>query len=716
MKQIFLFVVALIVFSAESYAANKPSLPAVLKADKIDTDQNTNIINATGNVELEKDGNTLFTEKLSYDKNSQNINAIGSVKIKNYDIGNVLAKNADVKSDLKSGNFYDATIVFNDGSYIKSPKATKINESETILKTPIFSICPNDEIKDDNLQAGVETDVISITSKQTVIDKSTNSVKSKHGVLWFYKVPILYSPYLKFPMPSSKRKTGFLHPSYINTTKLNNGLRIPYYFNIAPDKDLTTTLQIHPADNHLILDNKYRQLTKKGSYLVNFELANNEPKGNNLVGSKETTKSARWYLKSSGNFTLTNDFGLDFNVDNVGDKNYLRDYKNQFYSHTTSEINLDYIKDKDYSAIKTVKIQELEVNINEKESPIALPILNYYTEKKPENSLFNQTYSLLANSTTISRRSGLQYRRVSLKPEIKIPYNISGNLFELSGSVQGDFYNIENNFENSNKDNNFKRNTTNYRPELNLQWSLPLVTKQKDITLILEPMATIATSTYTNSNRNVPNEDSNNTQLTQGNLFLSDRLIGFDRNESGQRISYGFKSSLFNDLFGQVNLGLGQSWRQNAKIEDTIIRGFNDSNKSNIVGEVSYKTKKILNITYTFQLNESNYRNDINEVSTNLDFERLKIGNSYIFLKKSATNAIEREQTDFNLRFYITKKLVFDTGATYDLVSKRRINRKFGLNYNGCCVIYGIAFSENNPSALTKPDKSYNINFVIKNL
>jgi LPS-assembly protein len=715
MKQIVLFI-ALILFSIESYAAKKPSLPAVLKADKIDADQNTNIINASGNVELEKDGNTLFTDKLSYDKNSQNITATGGVKIKNYTTGNVLAKNADVKSDFKSGNFYDATIIFNDGSYIKSPKATKINESETILKTPTFSICPNDEIKEDNLQAGAESDVISITSKQTVIDKSTNSVKSKHGVVWFYKVPILYSPYLKFPIPSSKRKTGFLHPSYVQSTKLGTGFKIPYYFNIAPDKDLTTTMQIHPSENHLILDNKYRQLTKNGSYLVDLQLANNKPKNNNLVGSKESKQSTRWYLKSSGESKLPKDFNLDFNIDNVGDKNYLRDYSNQFYGYTTSEINLDYIKDKDYGAIKTVKIQELEVNLDEKEAPIALPILNYYTEKKPEHSLFNQTYSLLANSTTISRRSGLQYRRISLKPEIKIPYNLSGNIFELSGNVQGDFYNVENNFESSTTNNNFKSTTTNYRPELNLKWSLPMFTKHKENTLILEPMVTIATSTYTNGNKNVPNEDSNNTQLTQGNLFLSDRLVGFDRNEAGQRISYGFKSSLFNDLFGQFNLGLGQSWRQTSKIEDTIIRGFNDSNKSNIVGEISYNAKKILNITYIFQLNESNYRNDVNELSTNLDFGKLKIGNSYIFLKKSTNNAIEREQTDSNLTLYITKKLVFDTGATYDLVSKRKINRRFGLNYNGCCISYGITFSENNPSALTKPEKSYNISFVIKNL
>jgi LPS-assembly protein len=714
MKLIVLFIV-LIVFSTPSYCAEKPSLPAVLKADQIDGDQTKNIINATGNVELKKDGNILFSDKLSYDNNSQNINAVGNIRIKNYDMGNVLANTADVKSDFKSGNFNDATLIFNDGSYIKSPKINRINESETILRTPIFSICPNDDIKDDNLLAGKETDAISITSRQTIINKSTDSVKTKHGVVRFYNVPILYTPYLKTPIPSSERKSGLLHPSYVNSTKLGAGVKIPYYFNIAPDKDLTTSIQTYPSDKHLILNNKYRQLTKKGSYAIDLEMANNKPKNNNLVGSKESTQSARWYLESTGNFELPKNFNLDFKIDNVGDKNYLRDYLNQFSGYTTSEINLDYIKNKDYGSIKTVRIQQLEVNRDEKEQPTALPIFNYYTERKPEHSWFNQTYSLLTNTTIITRRSGVQYRRLSLKPEIKIPYNLSGNLFELSSNVQGDFYNIENNFEGS-RNNNFNSTISNYRPEVNLKWSLPMVTKHNSNTLILEPLVTATASTYTNGTRNIPNEDSNDTELTQSNLFLSDRLTGFDRNEAGQRVSYGFKSSLFNDYIGQFDLGLGQSWRQISKTEDVVIRGFNDSNKSNIVGEFSYKAAKIFNITYTFQLNESNYRNDINEVSTSFDFDRIKIGNSYIFLKKSSTNLIEREQTDFSLAVYITKKLVFDSGATYDLVSKRKISRRFGLNYNGCCISYGITVSETNPTALIKPEQSYNINFAIKNL
>jgi LPS-assembly protein len=376
---------------------------------------------------------------------------------------------------------------------------------------------------------------------------------------------------------------------------------------------------------------------------------------------------------------------------------------------------LDYIKDKDYGAIKTVKIQELEVDRDEREAPTALPILSYYTERKPSKSWFNQTYSLLTNSTVITRRSGLQYRRLSLKPEIKIPYNLKGNLFELSSNIQSDFYNMEDNFIDSNRNNNFNSTATNYRPEVNFKWSLPMVTKHNSNTLVLEPLATLTASSYTNGNSNIPNEDSNNTELTQGNLFLSDRFTGFDRNESGQRMSYGFKSSLFNN-YGQFNLGLGQSWRRTPITQDVILRGFSDSNKSNIVGELGYRASKIFNISYNFQLNESSYSNDINEVAAGLDFGRVRIGSNYILLKKTTTNLNEREQIDLSFSANITKELVFDTNTTHDLVTKRKIYSKYGLNYNGCCISYGFSYSENNPTALTQVERSYNINFAIKNL
>ena len=712
---IILFIIFLSSVS-DVYCANakKASLPAVLKADKIDSNQTegSNVVNAVGNVELTKDSNTLFSDLLSYDKNSQNISAKGNIRIKNYDIGNLLAKTANVKSDFKSGEFSDATIIFHDGSYIKSPKITRVNESKTIFSTPIFSICPNDEIKDDNLFAGKKRDLFSITSTKTTINKLDNSIKTKNGVIRLYNFPIFYTPYLKTPIPSRKRKSGFLYPSYLNNTRLGVGVKIPYYFNIAPNKDLTTTLRTYPSNGHLILNNKYRHLIKQGQYNIDLALANNKPKTNNIINYKESTKSIRWKLESDGSFEMPKDLGLDFKINYVGDKDYLRDYGNQFDDYTISEAKLDYIKNKDYASLKTVEIQDLTLDNDGSESLTALPIIDYYTETKPKNGWFNQTYSLLSNSTIITKGGGgAQYRRLVLKPEIKIPYDLNGNLFEFATNIQGNFYSLNNNYQQYQNSNGGA--VANYRPETIAKWSFPMVSTQSNRTLILEPLITIATSSSYNNN-NLPNQDSNNTELTQSNLFLGDRITGFDRSETGKRVSYGFKSTLFNKL-GEFNLGLGQGWHKTQQSQDVIVKGFSSNGKSNIVGDLAYKSPKIFSIIYNFQLNESNYRDDISQISTNLNFKRVRFDSSYLFITNFDANQ-PMKQISFGLSIDITKKLVFNNNVVNDLITDRRISRTHSLNYNGCCVIYGLTFSEESPSILMKSNKSFSINFVIKNL
>lgn len=56
--------------------------------------------------------------------------------------------------------------------------------------------------------------------------------------LTFYHVPILYTPFLTFPL-SDQRKSGFLPPRFGTNSLNGTNLELPYYFNLAPNYDLT---------------------------------------------------------------------------------------------------------------------------------------------------------------------------------------------------------------------------------------------------------------------------------------------------------------------------------------------------------------------------------------------------------------------------------------------------------------------------------------------
>ena len=254
---------------------------------------------------------------------------------------------------------------------------------------------------------------------------------------------------------------------------------------------------------------------------------------------------------------------------------------------------------------------------------------------------------------------------------------------------------------------------TNYRPEISASWRLPLIQKKQSNTLLVEPIVNFVSSSTGTNYLKLPDEDSNNSELTVNNLFVNNRIAGYDRNEIGERVSYGIKTSTFN-RFGQLGLTLGQSYRLASKAQDVSIRGFNANNKSNIVGELSYKIPKRFNMIYSFQLNESNYRNDVNSVISDLTFDRFFVSGSYLLLRKNNSNPAQAEQGSGTLGLKLTPKLTLSFNASHDFVTKRTISRGVIVDYGGCCFLVNFSVKENNSGNLVKPQKSFQINILVR--
>jgi LPS-assembly protein len=692
----------------------KSDLPAVLKADRVDGDQENQLLVASGNVEVSKGSSVVYADEMTYDKNGKTIKAIGRVKVKNVEVGNLLASKAEVKDDFSSGKFFDSRIFFFDGSYLFSPEATRKTPEITVLKSPIYSICPNPEISANNEIAGTKRDMFSIKTSETVIDRNDQVIRSKGGIFRFYDVPFLYLPVMKIPLPEKKRESGFLNPSYAKSTNLGVGLKIPYYFNIAPNMDLTTTPYMAIDRNQFLVSNEFRHNADYGDYKLNLELANNEIR--NVVDTtivRRTSKEYRWNFKSAGIFDFNKDVGLDFESNLVSDVNYLRDYQMSYLNYTMSKVNLDYIHGRSYHSIKTIKFQELENFSQIKAAPFILPSIDSHIETKPY--FFKEKFSLTSNMTMISREDGLQYRRLTMTPQVDLPFNLNGNLFNLSSRIQGDAYLLDNNFQYSQRTNDYDQTQTNYKPEISLSWRMPLIKKKENSTLLVEPMVSFVSSSYQKNFNKIPNEDGGDAELTVNNLFVNDRIAGFDRNEVGQRVNYGVKTSLFNK-YGEFGLNIGQSYRKNSDTQDVVIRGFGDTNKSSVVGQAIYKSQRIFSIAYIFQLNESNYSNDVNQITTTFNFDRVIFSSDYIFLRRNLQNPEKKQQLTFTTTIKATEQWKVKLDATHDMVAGRTLARSLMLYRDGCCTIFGFSIIENNQSNLIKPQKTISFSLSFKNL
>lgn len=109
-----------------------------------------------------------------------------------------------------------------------------------------YSLCPKG------------TRVWYIDASHLHLDYSNDVGTATNAEVVFKGVPIFYWPYISFPI-SSKRKSGFLPPRYGTVSNSGLTLSVPYYWNLAPNYDLTTTPEILTRRG-LLLRNHFRYL------------------------------------------------------------------------------------------------------------------------------------------------------------------------------------------------------------------------------------------------------------------------------------------------------------------------------------------------------------------------------------------------------------------------------------------------------------------------
>ncbi len=77
-----------------------------------------------------------------------------------------------------------------------------------------------------------------VTGARINIDQDSPWGKVRHAQLRIYNVPVLYVPYLEFPV-TDERMSGFLLPDVGYSGDAGLDVRLPYYLNLAPNYDAT---------------------------------------------------------------------------------------------------------------------------------------------------------------------------------------------------------------------------------------------------------------------------------------------------------------------------------------------------------------------------------------------------------------------------------------------------------------------------------------------
>ncbi|HEX6318171.1 MAG TPA: LPS-assembly protein LptD [Burkholderiales bacterium] len=147
--------------------------------------------------------------------------------------------------------------------------------------------------------------------------------------LRFFDVPILGFPFASFPL-QNRRRSGILTPYYSQTTNRGFEIGVPYYWNIAPERDMTIT-PVHMAKRGTQLKNQFRYLDRRYSGELQLEYL---PDDKEFGSSRE---GLSWQHAHSLRPGLT--AALDYN--RVSDDRYFVDLASQVRQVSIGNLNQD---------------------------------------------------------------------------------------------------------------------------------------------------------------------------------------------------------------------------------------------------------------------------------------------------------------------------------------------------------------------------------------
>jgi LPS-assembly protein len=168
-----------------------------------------------------------------------------------------------------------------------------------------------------------------LQASELELDYQNDEGNAKAPRLRFFDVPILGFPFASFPL-ENRRRSGILTPYYSQTTNRGFEIGVPYYWNIAPERDMTIT-PVHMVKRGTQLKNQFRYLDRRYSGELQLEYL---PDDKEFGSSRE---GLSWQHAHSFRPELT--AALDYN--RVSDDRYFVDLASKVRQVSIGNLNQD---------------------------------------------------------------------------------------------------------------------------------------------------------------------------------------------------------------------------------------------------------------------------------------------------------------------------------------------------------------------------------------
>ena len=170
-------------------------------------------------------------------------------------------------------------------------------------------------------------------------------------VLWAKKLPVIYSPYLVFPV-KTKRQTGLLFPRITSSERKGFEFDQPLFIAISRNSDATIYAD-YMSDRGIKAGTQFRYIMSdktRGSISLDFledkkhDDGTDQTKDYSYAATPQRSNSDRFWFRMKHNQNIGKGFSAKFDIDIVSDEDYLHEFNDGFtgYAQTKEEFEKDF--------------------------------------------------------------------------------------------------------------------------------------------------------------------------------------------------------------------------------------------------------------------------------------------------------------------------------------------------------------------------------------
>jgi LPS-assembly protein len=386
------------------------------------------------------------------------------------------------------------------------------------------------------------------------LDTKVQEGVARHVTMRFKDVPIFYTPYISFPV-GDERKSGLLFPSFGHSG--NNGfeLQVPYYFNLAPNYDLTLTPGLLSARG-VQLGEQFRYLTANSHGQVEATFLPSDAKAH----------GDRSYVRVTDITDFKRGMRFDADIASVSDSKYFEDFAvgSDQTSVTFLERRADILYYDDAWRVRgeLQNFQTIDINVPTTCTPGTASTIPAFCDQRPysrvpriqANALWPMPdspieFALDSEIVNFVREVGPTGVRFNVAPEIRWSSRGPGYFFEPAIGYDFTQYDLKNAAAGGlNRSSTPTRALPYARVDAGLVFEREAGSRGQR-TQTLEPRVVYSYVPYRNQD-GLPIFDSGLPDLNLTELFRTNRYVGEDRIGDANQVALALTTRLFDHASG----------------------------------------------------------------------------------------------------------------------------------------------------------------------